>query len=599
MALISLQNVSIGFGGPYLLDNITLHIELKERICLLGRNGSGKTTLMKIIDGQIPPDTGIVIKEKGIKTSYFTQEIPNSMEGTVFDIIAKGLDSNEHHHDKWSVSDKVGKVLSKIILDKNMVFSQLSGGQKRRVLLAKALVSEPDLLLLDEPTNHLDIDTISWLENFLLSLNISIVFVTHDRMLLQKLAKRIIEIDRGRLMSWACNYHTFLKRKQAAMDREEKEWKNFDKKLSEEEAWIRRGIKARRTRNEGRVRALLKMREERNNRRQTQENAKINITDAARSGKLVLEATDISFGYGDTSIIKDFSITIMRGDKIGILGPNGCGKTSLVNVLMQKLPLKSGAIRHGVNLSILYYDQLREQLDENKTVKENVLPNGENVVVNGKSKNIFSYLEDFLFSPERVKTVARYLSGGERNRLLLARLFTQPSNFLILDEPTNDLDLETLEVLEELLVNFKGTLVLICHDRTFLNNIVTSTVSFNDNDQIIECAGGYDEWLNYKQRQIQRVFGKPINDKKKIYRIEKKAKQKEKLTFNESRELEALPLLIESLEDEQKILYEKMADPAFYKDKDKIKQAKERLAIIELELTQSYKRWEYLESINK
>ncbi|MBN2441406.1 MAG: ATP-binding cassette domain-containing protein [Spirochaetales bacterium] len=596
MALISLQNISLNWGNSHLLDTISLQIEARQRICLLGRNGSGKTTLMKIIDGEITPDAGLVLREKGIRISYFTQEIPVFPGGTVNDIIAQGLDNREHHHDEWSMSGKAAKVLSKITVDKTRNFSELSGGQKRRVLLAKALVSEPNLLLLDEPTNHLDIGTITWLEDFLLQLDCSILFVTHDRMFLRKLATRIIEIDRGSLLNWACDYDTFLKRKQAVLDNQEKEWNNFDKKLSKEEVWIRRGIKARRTRNEGRVRALLKMREERKNRRYVTGNAAMAISDAGKSGKLVLEAKHISYGYNETLLIDDFSTTIMRGDKIGILGPNGCGKTTLVNLLTKKLHPSSGSIRHGVNLSILYYDQMREQLDEDKTVKENVLSNGDTVTINGRDKNIFSYLEDFLFDAERINTTARYLSGGERNRLLLARLFTQPANFLVLDEPTNDLDAETLELLEDLLVNFEGTLLLICHDRTFLNNVVTTTISFNEDNRIIECFGGYDDWVEYTQRQEQPMEKKPDTDKKKTYKKEKTTGEKVKLTFNEAKELKELPALIHSLEEEQKQLFQDMSDPAIYQDKEKIKQAKEKLTMVEEKLAKAYERWEYLEA---
>jgi ABC transport system ATP-binding/permease protein len=596
MAFISLQEVNIRFGGPYLLENITLHIEPRQRICLLGRNGAGKTTLMKIINGQLTPDSGLVVREKGIKVSYFTQEIPDTLDGTVDDIIAGGVDTNTHA-EGWVIHDKVAKILSRITIDRNLVFSTLSGGQKRRVLLARALVSEPDVLLLDEPTNHLDIDTICWMEDFLLRRYSSIVFVTHDRMFLRKLATRIIEIDRGRLISWACDYDTFLQRKQAVLDNEEKEWKNFDKKLSQEEAWIRRGIKARRTRNEGRVRALMNLREQRENRRYTQGNTRMSLTTLEKSGKLVLEAKHISFGYQDTPLFTDFNTTIMRGDKIGIIGPNGCGKTTLVNCLIKKIPVTSGTVRHGVNLSITYYDQLREQIYDDKTVRDNVLPNGDTVMVNGKSKHIFAYLEDFLFPPGRINVTARYLSGGERNRLLLARLFTQPSNFLVLDEPTNDLDAETLELLEDLLVSFTGTLLLICHDRTFLNNVVTSTLSFSDDNKIIECTGGYDEWLAYKQIHSQQGEGGVVVDKKEQYRKVKKTNRKPGLTFKQTRELDKLPVLIQSLEEEQNQLYEKMSDTTLYREEEKIKQVKKRLETIETELAGAYERWEHLETL--
>ena len=625
MALISLQNINMAFGGPKICDNLNFQIEKNQRVCLLGRNGAGKSSLMKIIDGQLSPDSGTVLKEQGIKISYFAQKIPNELQGSVFEIIAKGLGLkgellvkfhkeekkisenknsdqsllNKLHHDlddlnAWPSLEKVNIITSRMSLNTEENYKNLSGGQKRRVLLAAALVSDPDLLLLDEPTNHLDINTISWMEEFLLRSEVTILFVTHDRMLLRKLATRIIELDRGQLVDWSCDYDTFLQRKQAVLETQEKEWNKFDKKLAEEEIWIRRGIKARRTRNEGRVRALLKMRQERKKRREREGTATLSVSEAQKSGKLVVEAKGVSFGYDKKTIVKDFNSLVMRGDKIGILGPNGCGKTTLINLLLGHLAPQSGTIRLGTNLSITYFDQMREQLDENKTVWENVHPYGDTVTIDGVNKHIISYLQDFLFTPERARTPVKSLSGGERNRLLLARLFTQPANFLIFDEPTNDLDAETLELLEELLVDFKGTLLLISHDRTFINNVVTSTLVFTEDSGIKEYVGGFDDWLNQSQPAPVKEI-KP--DKKKIYKETKKAKQQKKLSYKETRELESLPALIESLEEEKKDLYAKMADPDIYRDKQAVVKTNDRLTELESELSIAFDRWEHLESL--
>lgn len=628
MALVSLQNISITFGGHSILQDLQLHIEKGQRICLLGRNGSGKSTLMKIIDGQIAPDSGTIHKEPNLKVSYFSQNIPHDVSGSVFEITAKGLGirgellvsyhqeeqrmSQGHDvdhrifsklqeeldtHHGWSALDEINKTLSHMSLQGDWEYTSLSGGQKRRVLLAAALVSEPDLLLFDEPTNHLDIQTISWIEEFLLRLRTTTLFVTHDRMFLRKLATRIIELDRGELADWACDYETFLQRKQGVFAIQEKEWEKFDKKLAQEEIWIRRGIRARRTRNEGRVQTLLKMREERKKRRQEEGMASIKLADAQRSGKLVLEAIGVSYSYEKTPLIQDFNTLISRGDKVGIIGPNGCGKTTLVNLLRGNHTPQSGTIRQGTNLSITYYDQLREQLDEEKTVWENVLPVGDFVRIDGKNRHIISYLQDFLFTPERARSPVSHLSGGERNRLLLARLFTKPSNLLVLDEPTNDLDAETLELLEELLVNFTGTILLICHDRTFLNNVVTSTLVFAGNGAIEEYVGGYDDWLAQRQPEGPQTTATSKPDKKKQHKEAIKAKRKRKLSFSEIRELEAFPTRIESLEEEQEQFSMKMADPDFYRNAAEVKEATSRLAELEQELSEAYERWEFLESI--
>ena len=627
MALISLSNISIAFGGAKILDDLSFQIERKQRVCLLGRNGSGKSTLMKIIKGSNPPDAGTVFKEQNIKISYFAQKIPQHLDGSVFNIIAGGLEirgellvkyHNEEkriskdpdadhsslnklheemdHLNVWSAQNQINEIITKMALNGDWQYQALSGGQKRRALLAAALVSEPDLLLLDEPTNHLDINTIAWMEEYLLNLNTTLVFMTHDRMLLRKLATRIIELDRGQLVDWACDYDTFLERKQAVLDNQEKEWEKFDKKMAEEEVWIRKGIKARRTRNEGRVRALLTMREERKKRRTQEGTVSLTLAEAERSGKSVINAENVYFGYDENPVIKNFSIRISRGDKIGIIGPNGCGKTTLIKLLIGEPSPNSGSIKRGTNLSIAYFDQMRESLDEEKTIWENVLPFGEFVELDGGKKHIISYLQDFLFTPERAKTPVKNLSGGERNRLLLARLFTQPSNFLILDEPTNDLDTETLELLEELLVNFKGTVLLICHDRAFLNNVVTNTLSFLENGVIHENVGGYDDWLLKTNQQAAALKNDSQLDKKKQYKENQKAGRIKKLTFKEGKELEALPAHIESLEEEQNELYHKMADPAFYQSGKNIADAKKRISEIEGELPKLYERWEFLDS---
>ncbi len=628
MALVSLQEISIAFGGPPLLDGVSLQIDKQQRIGLLGRNGTGKSTLMKILAGQVTPDTGTVQAESSLKIAYFSQTIPRDLDGSVFQVIAKGLgtrgelllryhreearlaahpdpDHTRLHqlheqldaHRAWSVLEEIAAITTRMSLDPDWDYAALSGGQKRRVLLAAALACEPDLLLLDEPTNHLDIDTIAWLEAYLLGMNKTLLFVTHDRMLLRRLATRIIEIDRGLIFDWSCDYDTFLERKQEALDAQEKEWERFDKKLAQEEVWIRQGIKARRHRNEGRVRALQKMRAERRARREKLETANLKLAEAQGSGTLVLEAKGVSYRYEDKPLIKDFDALITRGDKIGIIGPNGCGKTTLVRLLLGELAPQAGTIRQGTQLSITYFDQLRHQLDEDKTVWENVLPNGSTVNIDGKSKHIIGYLQDFLFTPERAKTRVRYLSGGERNRLLLAQLFTKPANLLVLDEPTNDLDSETLELLEELLVNFQGTLLLICHDRAFLDNVVTSTLVFTGEGTITEYVGGYNDWLEQRDKESATEPEKPKVDKKKLYKEARKANQPRRLTFKETKELESLPALIESLESELDALHNQLADPASYRDQENVVAAKKRLAELESQHTQAFERWEHLESI--
>ena len=610
MSHLSLSRVSFSWGGPLLLDGVDLEIDQGERIGLLGRNGTGKSTLMRILAGEIDPDDGEILRASGLRVSRLAQEVPQAYAGSVAEIVAEGLAASggkgadetdgsiagQSHIDNWKVDQAVERVLSRMKLDGNDAFDTLSSGMKRRALLARALVAEPDILLLDEPTNHLDIESISWLERFLKGYDGTLVFVTHDRVFLQALATRIIEIDRGRLFDWTCDYSTFIKRKQAALDAEEQHSRDFDRKLAQEEVWIRQGIKARRTRNEGRVRSLTKMREERRQRRQQIGNVRMQAVEAERSGRLVIEAKGVSFAYGDQIVVGDLSTLITRGDRIGIIGPNGSGKTTLLKLLLGELEPAAGTIRHGTRLQVIYFDQLREQIDEEKTVVENVGEGQEMLLIGGKRKHIYGYLQDFLFTPERARRPARFLSGGERNRLLLAKLFTRPSNVIVLDEPTNDLDTETLELLEELVTNYAGTLLLVSHDRAFLNNVVTSTLVFEGNGQIKEYAGGYDDYLRGREAAVTSAAETPKPAKKpKSDQIS--AGKPARLNYNERRELESLPQRIDELEQQQCELHTAMAAPAFFKQQgSEIANAKSRLDAIERELSELYSRWEELEA---
>ncbi|MBR4570723.1 MAG: ATP-binding cassette domain-containing protein, partial [Candidatus Riflebacteria bacterium] len=565
---------------------------------------------------------------QGVKVAYFSQSIPQNLAKKAYDIVAEGLGNKgklaiEYHkaeksleveysleknnkleecralldkNDAWSSLDQIGKIMSKMDVNGDWDYDSLSGGQKRRVILAGALVCEPDVLLLDEPTNHLDIETIAWLEDFLLRLSTTLVFVTHDRMLLRRLATRIIELDRGRLYDWNCDYDTFLRRKADVLAAEEKDWERFDKKLAQEEIWIRRGIEARRTRNEGRVRALKKMREERKQRRERIGTAKMKLTKSADSGYEVIEAENISFSYGEKQIIKDFSIRIVRGDKIGIVGANGCGKTTLVKLLLGELKPNSGSIDLGTNLQIMYFDQLRAQLDENKTVWENVSPDSDQVILNGKPQHIVGYLQNFLFSPERAKTKVSVLSGGEKNRVLLAKLFVSPANLLVLDEPTNDLDIETLELLEELICEFKGTVLLICHDRTFLNNVVESTLVFAENGEIKEIVGGYDEWLQERKLESETAKKTIANHSNNTPKNEIADTKPKKLSFKEKQELAALPKMIEDAEKEVAEIQAKLADPLFYKSGENPNLLNQRITELEDAQLNYMERLEELQS---
>jgi ATP-binding cassette subfamily F protein uup len=627
MALLSLQDVSISFGGPPLLEKANMQVEKGERVCLLGRNGEGKTTLLRLISGTMEPDNGVISLQKGTRVAGLSQELPTDLTGSVHEVVAGGLAGvgsmlEEYHQltsrlahgadefmlrrmgrlqerlegsQGWQIHQQVDKVLTRLSLEPDVRFETLSVGFRRRTLLAKALVAEPDILLLDEPTNHLDIDAIGWVEEFLEKYRGTVISVTHDRVFLQRLATRIIEIDRGRLVNWACGYGTFLERRQAILDVEEVQRKQFNRRLAKEEEWIRKGIKARRTRNEGRVRALIKMREAQQAQRRQAGSARIQIPEAESTGKLVIEASKISHGYGGAVFIRDFSIKIMRGDRIGIIGPNGIGKSTLLKILLGEMASDRGRVRTGTRLEAVYFDQLREQLDEDVTVQESVAGGNDTVQINGRQRHVISYLKDFLFTPDRARSPVRTLSGGERNRLLFARLFTRPSNVLVLDEPTNDLDMETLELLEEQLLDYTGTILLVSHDRSFLNNVVTSTLVFEAGGVITEYAGGYDDWLRQRPRPADKK--EPVRGRPSVKRREKKD-QPRKLTFREGKELEALPGRIERLEQEQKGLYEQMATPVFYRSPgDEISRARARVEELRQELEGAYERWEELESI--
>jgi ATP-binding cassette subfamily F protein uup len=605
MALITIDQLTIGFRGPPLLDEVSCQIEPRQRIGLLGRNGTGKTTLMRILCGQVEPDHGQVRIAADATVSMLDQDVPVDLTGSTTDIVAAGLaaangeHSDEHAEAPWKSEQRVEQILSRMDLDPAARFEVLSSGMKRRVLLAQALVSEPDVLLLDEPTNHLDIETIGWLEEFLSRWNATLIFVTHDRVFLQRLANRILEIERGRLFDWSCNYETFLRRKEAALAATEKQDALFDKRLAEEETWIRQGIKARRTRNEGRVRALQQMRRERSDRRSAPGKVRMSIQSGQRSGNLVAEIKEVSFAFDDHQIVEDFSTTIMRGDKIGIVGPNGVGKTTLLRILFGQLSPDSGNVRLGTNLQIAYFDQLREQLDVDKTVVENIGDGGDMLQIGGRSKHVLGYLQDFLFAPERARTPVRFLSGGERNRLLLARLFAKPANVIVLDEPTNDLDMETLELLEERLVEFDGTVLLVSHDRAFLNNVVTSTIVFEEAG-VREYDGGYDDWLRVCENRAKEAkeAAAAQQDAPSKAAPTKTPKQDghRKLNYNERRELEALPAKIDPMEAEIAALHQTMASPDFYKKPGgEISESQAHLKRLETDLAAVFQRWEELE----
>ncbi|MBT5378511.1 MAG: ATP-binding cassette domain-containing protein [Opitutae bacterium] len=627
MVLLGAQNLCLAYGGPKLLNHASFEIRSGDRVCLLGRNGSGKSSLFRILLGKEKPDTGQFEYAINLNVKGLPQEVPTDIHGSCFEIIAQGfgtigktlarfkrlsnqmlIEENSTTVDSlaeiqeqiesaeaWGLIPKIEQVASRLRIEADANFSTLSAGLKRRVLLGKALVSEPDLLLLDEPTNHLDIPAILWLEEFIQTFKGAILFVTHDRAFLQKLATRILDLERGTLTNFNCDYQTFLKRKKELLEAETKKNANFDKKLSQEEVWIRKGIQARRTRNEGRVRALKKMRNERKGRQDSIGGVQMEVSNAEISGQKVIIAKEVQHTLGGKTLIDKFSLKIMRGNRIGMAGPNGCGKTTLIQILLGLLQPDKGSVELGTKLEIAYFDQLRKTLKENESVQFNVNDGNEFIELGGRRTHVNGYLQDFLFPPHRVRSPVSSLSGGEKNRLILAKLFAKPSNCLVLDEPTNDLDAETLELLEERLLDFKGTVILVSHDRAFLENIVTSTLVFQNNNQIVEHWTDCNTWIPY----ILSPKSKP----KTGSTIPKKAENKpRKLSFKEDKELKAIPQQIENLETEQSNIIQGMADPTFFQNDakgDKVRNAKQRLESIEWELENTFKRWEELETIER
>ena len=622
MPLVALDQVMVAYGHLPLLDRASFQVDSGERIAVIGRNGAGKSTLLRVIDGSLPPDSGSVWHQRGARLSRLEQDVPLSSDRRVFDVVHDGLAAHTDEED-WEREQRVRLVLSRLSLDGDAQVDALSGGWRRRVLLARALVGQPDVLLLDEPTNHLDIDAIAWLEDFLAAYRGAVIFVTHDRAFLERLATRIVELDRGQLTSWPGDYATFLQRKDEALAAEATANEKFDKKLAEEEAWIRRGIKARRTRDEGRVRALIAMREQRAARRNQMGAVSLQVESADPSGKMVFEVERVSKSYGAAAVVREFSTRIMRGDRIGLIGPNGAGKTTMLRLLIGELAPDGGDVRHGANVHIAYYDQQREQLDPERTVVDTVGEGNDIITVNGHSRHVMGYLQDFLFGPERARSPVKALSGGERNRLLLARLLTRPANVLVLDEPTNDLDLETLELLEEQLLEWPGTLLLVSHDRRFLDNVVTSTIAFEGDGVWQEYVGGYTDWL--RQRASPNVVARGAGasgagasapgtrsapgagsergavsetDAAGVPGAPAPSTARRKLSYKEQREYESLPARIATLEEEQKTLEARTAAPEFYKEgSEQIRAVMERLAAIGDELHVAYERWLELESV--
>ena len=629
MAYITLRDVQLAFGGPSLLDGANFNLERGERVCLIGRNGEGKSTLLKLIEGSLLPDRGEVSIQNGITISMLAQDVPMD-SGKVADIVADGageaatvlrayheasdacvlgdMDAcdrmGELQHkldqvDGWALETKVNSILSKMGLDPDADLADLSGGRKRRVLLARALLTQPDVLLLDEPTNHLDVESIEWLEKFLLDQNnLTLLFISHDRSFVDSIATRIVELDRGTLRSYDGNYSRYLDLKAQQMEAEEKQNALFDKKLADEEVWIRQGIKARRTRNEGRVRALKDLREESKARRSQQGKVSMATQDANRSGKLVFDIENLSVAFDNQEpIIKNFSALVLRGDRIGLVGDNGVGKTTLIKAILGELE-HGGTVKTGTQLEVAYFDQLRNALDLEKSVKDNIAEGADFVEYNGGRRHIYSYLQDFLFSPERARTPVKALSGGERNRILLAKLLLKPSNLIVMDEPTNDLDMVTLELLEEMLGGYTGTLLLISHDRAFMDNVVTSTWVFDGKGHIDEYVGGYQDYL--EQRPDQTAVGQKSDVKKALAKAEAAVPKKVKLSYKDQRALEQLPAEIEALETEQAMLNEKLADGAlFVSDADAAAKTSARLAEIDAQLLEKLERWDELENMSK
>jgi len=624
MALIKLESASLAYGHVPLLDKVDLQIDAGERVCLVGRNGAGKSTLMRVMEGVAELDEGALWKKPDLRVACLSQEVPQLDDLSVYDVVAGGLDRMgkviaDYHHllhemetdhseaitnklsrlqddidanDGWNLEQRITTVITKLELPEDALMGSLSGGFKRRVMLARALVLEPELILLDEPTNHLDVEAIQWMEDFLLAFNGAVLFITHDRTFLRHLATRIVELDRGKITSWPGNYDTYIANKEERAVIEDQQNALFDKKLAQEEVWIRQGIKARRTRNEGRVRALEQLRRERSARLNKTGNVKLQVESGESSGKIVIEAKGISKSFADKVIIAPLTTKIMRGDRIGILGPNGVGKSTLLKMLLGELEPDTGTVELGTKLSVAYFDQQRAVLDPEKTVADNLNFGSDTITINGKSRHVMSYLQDFLFPPARVRSPVKSLSGGERNRLLLARLFIQPANLLVLDEPTNDLDVETLELLEELLCNYDGTLILVSHDRTFLDNVVTSTLAFEGDGVVNEYVGGYEDWL----RQSKKSASNSDVKKTEIKEVKKdKSETKKKLSYNDQRELDSLPPIIENLEAEQEDIQKQVSEADFYKqEKSEVDNVLARLSELEKELELAYQRWEEL-----
>jgi len=623
MALIKLESACLAYGHVPLLDKVELQIDPGERVCLVGRNGAGKSTLMRVMEGVAELDDGALWKKPDLRVGILSQEVPQLDELSVYDVVADGLDKigkviADYHHvlhemetdfsdalnnklarlqdeieagDGWNLEQRITAVISKLELPEDALMGSLSGGYKRRVMLARALVLEPELILLDEPTNHLDVEAIQWMEDFLLNFNGAVLFITHDRTFLRHLATRIVELDRGKITSWPGNYDTYIKTKEERAIIEEQQNALFDKKLAQEEVWIRQGIKARRTRNEGRVRDLEKLRKERSERLNKVGNVNLQVDSGASSGKIVAVAENISKSFEDKVIVKSLTTKIMRGDRIGILGPNGVGKSTLLKMLLGELEPDTGSVELGTKLSVAYFDQQRAVLDPEKTVADNLNFGSDTITINGKSRHVMSYLQDFLFPPARVRSPVSSLSGGERNRLLLARLFIQPANLLVLDEPTNDLDVETLELLEELLCNYDGTLILVSHDRTFLDNVVTSTLAFEGDGVINEYVGGYEDWLRQSKTRNTKAEKKTAVKKETV----KTEKKKTKLSYKDQYELDTLPQKIETLESEQEDIQKQVSEPDFYQqEKNVVDKVLTRISEIEKELESTYERWEEL-----
>jgi ATP-binding cassette subfamily F protein uup len=622
MPLIQLQRVDYSVGGPLLLEHVDLTIDAGERVCIVGRNGEGKSTLLRLLAGEIKPDDGEVRVQGGVRVAKLAQEVPQDAHGSVFDVVAQGLGdlgallARYHHlleaHDLnalgavqaqieaqhgWDIDRRVVQVLERLELPADADFAALSGGMKRRVLLAQALVRAPDVLLLDEPTNHLDVAAIQWLEEFLRVAPFSLVFVTHDRSFLRALATRIVEIDRGQVTSWPGDYDNYLRRREERLHAQAQANALFDKKLAQEEVWIRQGIKARRTRNEGRVRALQAMRRERAQRREQSGTARMTLATAQASGRKVVEAKDVDYAWDDKVILRGFSTTILRGDRVGILGPNGSGKSTLLKLLLGQLKPQRGEIELGTGLQIAYFDQHRATLREDWNALDNVAEGREYIELDGQRKHVLGYLQDFLFSPERARAPITRLSGGERNRLLLAKLFAQPSNLLVMDEPTNDLDVETLELLEELLAGYQGTLLLVSHDREFIDNVVTSTLVLEGDGRVGEYVGGYSDWL--RQRRLERPTEtvKPEPEPTSAAAAPSSSSTpRRKLSYKDARELELLPARIETLENDIATRTQAMHDPSFFRqDSATITGANQALAALQAELDAAYARWQELE----